>query len=425
MLDATRLRVLVAVARYGSVTGAAQALNYAQPSISHHIARLEAETGAKLMERAGRGVKLTEAGQLLADRAEEIIGRLDAAEAELATHVGLRQDRVRLAAFGSALSTLVAAASATLHTGHVDAGLQLIQAEPGEALRMLRAGEVDVALVYRFLRDGIEFDSPTAEVMSHSADSQPAGQPVFDEPMYLITAAPKADVGGQLSEPIELAANPAAEWIAADPAEAAERTANDSAEAAERTANYPAEAAKLTANDPADAAQRTANDPARAADERAARAALLAAHAGERWISAGEQCDELMLDLCREAGLNPDVALRSADFVVAQSLVAAGLGVTIAPGLALRAARHPEIHATPLPGICRQILAITYQAAPDSPAARRLIDAIATTRPLAPTPATPAPATPTPAARTPAVPVQAARLPSAPNRRPPGTQPHR
>ena len=112
MLDATRLRVLVAVARYGSVTGAAQALNYAQPSISHHIARLEAETGAKLMERSGRGVKLTEAGQLLADRAEEIIGRLDAAEAELATHVGLRQDRVRLAAFGSALSTLVAAASA-------------------------------------------------------------------------------------------------------------------------------------------------------------------------------------------------------------------------------------------------------------------------------------------------------------------------
>ena len=53
MLDATRLRVLVAIARHGSVTAAAQALNYAQPSISHHMARLESETGAKLMERAG------------------------------------------------------------------------------------------------------------------------------------------------------------------------------------------------------------------------------------------------------------------------------------------------------------------------------------------------------------------------------------
>ena len=61
MLDATRLRVLVAIARHGSVTAAAQALNYAQPSISHHMARLESETGAKLMERAGRGIRLTEA----------------------------------------------------------------------------------------------------------------------------------------------------------------------------------------------------------------------------------------------------------------------------------------------------------------------------------------------------------------------------
>ena len=88
MLDVIRLRVLVAVARHGSVTAAARALNYAQPSISHHIARLEAETGARLLQRAGRGVRLTDAGRLLAERAEEIIGRLDAAEAELAAHVG-------------------------------------------------------------------------------------------------------------------------------------------------------------------------------------------------------------------------------------------------------------------------------------------------------------------------------------------------
>src|SRR5260370_40689290 len=114
MLDATRLRVLVAVAKYGSVTAAAQALNYAQPSISHHIARLEAETGAKLMERVGRGVRLTDAGRLLAERAEEILGRLDAAEAELAVHVGLRRDRGRLAAFGSALGSWGATARAAL-----------------------------------------------------------------------------------------------------------------------------------------------------------------------------------------------------------------------------------------------------------------------------------------------------------------------
>ena len=105
MLDVTRLRVLVAVARHGSVTAAARALNYAQPSVSHHIARLEAETGTQLLERVGRGIRLTEAGQLLAERAEEIIGRLDSAEAELAAYVGLRRGRVRLAAFPSALAT--------------------------------------------------------------------------------------------------------------------------------------------------------------------------------------------------------------------------------------------------------------------------------------------------------------------------------
>src|SRR5215472_495658 len=130
MLDATRLRVLVAIARHGSVTAAAQALNYAQPSISHHMARLESETGAKLMERAGRGVRLTDAGRLLAERAAEILGRLDAAEAELAAHLGLRQDRVRLAAPALMLATLVAAAGATLRAERASTDLVLTQADP-------------------------------------------------------------------------------------------------------------------------------------------------------------------------------------------------------------------------------------------------------------------------------------------------------
>ncbi len=145
MLDATRLRVLVAIARHGSVTGAAQALNYAQPSISHHMARLESETGAKLMERSGRGIRLTEAGRLLAERAAEILGRLDAAEAELAAHVGLKQETVRLAAFGSALGTLAATAGAALRADRAVADISLVQAEPADALRMLRVGAVDVA----------------------------------------------------------------------------------------------------------------------------------------------------------------------------------------------------------------------------------------------------------------------------------------
>src|SRR3979411_3430408 len=88
MLDVTRLRVLDALARRGSVTAAATELHYSQPTVSHHLARLEAETGAQLLQRVGRGIRLTQAGQLLADRAAEIIGRIDAPDPELAAYVG-------------------------------------------------------------------------------------------------------------------------------------------------------------------------------------------------------------------------------------------------------------------------------------------------------------------------------------------------
>src|SRR6185369_4593730 len=120
MLDTTRLRVLAAVARHGSVTAAARALKYAQPSVSHHLARLEAETGSQLIQRVGRGIRLTDAGRVLADRAEEILGRLDAAEAELAAHAGLRAGRVRLAAFPSALGSFVPPVAARFTRAHPD-----------------------------------------------------------------------------------------------------------------------------------------------------------------------------------------------------------------------------------------------------------------------------------------------------------------
>ena len=190
MLDVTRLRVLVAVARHGSVTAAAQALNYAQPSISHHIARLEAETGARLLQRAGRGVRLTDAGRLLAERAEEIIGRLDAAENELAAHVGLRQGRVRLASFPSALGTIVPAAAARLEAESPGMDLMLAEAEPPEALRMLRAGYVDVALVFRHYQQDADPEPPS------TGEEGARGRLLLDEPVHLVTPAGPGGLGG-------------------------------------------------------------------------------------------------------------------------------------------------------------------------------------------------------------------------------------
>src|ERR671916_2852303 len=98
-LNLTQLKVLEAVARHGSVTEAAKELNYSQSSVSHHLARLEAATGARLIQRVGRGIRLTPEGELLAGRAAEILGRVEAASAELAARVGLRAGRVRLSGF--------------------------------------------------------------------------------------------------------------------------------------------------------------------------------------------------------------------------------------------------------------------------------------------------------------------------------------
>src|SRR6266481_3311024 len=220
MLDVTRLRVLVAVARCGSVTAAARALNYAQPSVSHHLARLEAETGTKLIQRAGRGIRLTDAGRLLAERAAEVIGRLDAAENELAAYTGLRAGRLRLAAFPSALGTIVPAAAAMLREHQPGVDLRLTEAEPPEALRMLRAGYVDVAVVFRYSPDpdGVAVAGREGETTDDESGIDLAEglreKLLLDEPVHLVTSASgHAGQGGQ-EPPAELTGYARHRWIA-------------------------------------------------------------------------------------------------------------------------------------------------------------------------------------------------------------------
>ena len=310
MLDVTRLRVLVALARHGSVTAAAQALNYAQPSVSHHLSRLEAETGALLTQRAGRGVRLTDAGRLLAERAEEILGRLDAAENELAAHVGLRAGRVRLAAFPSALSTLVPIAAARLEAENPGLDLTLAEAEPPEALRMLRAGYVDVALVFRHYQDGATVSPPG------DADEGTRSRLLLDDPIHLVT---RAAAGPDAHSPHAADEPPLPPWPD------------------------------------------------------------LADYAEYRWIGGCERCRGYLVWQCELAGFSPKISFTTDDFVAVQALVAAGLGITTLPGLALRAARHPGIQAAPLPGSHRQVLAVTYGEAPEPPAVARLLDVLSVT----------------------------------------------
>jgi DNA-binding transcriptional LysR family regulator len=175
MLNVGRLRVLKEVAYRGSFSAAAQALSYTQPAISQQIATLEAETGMTLLERHARGVSLTAAGQTLVAHAEGILARLDAAEAALAAIAGLRGGRLRMASFPTAGATLMPLAIARFRAAHPDVELTLAEGEPEQIAPRLRAGELDLALLFEFAQE-----SPVAAGMTRTE--------LLPDPMYLALA---------------------------------------------------------------------------------------------------------------------------------------------------------------------------------------------------------------------------------------------
>src|SRR4051794_25937522 len=145
MLDVRRMKVLREVAARGSFSAAAEALSFTQSAVSQQVAALERETGAKLVERRPRGVRLTDAGQALVDHADAILARIDAAEDELAAIAGLGGGRLRLACFQSAGATLVPRAVAEFHGRHPEVDLGMIEAEPDDAREPVSCGQIDFA----------------------------------------------------------------------------------------------------------------------------------------------------------------------------------------------------------------------------------------------------------------------------------------
>ena len=152
------MRVLREVAQRGSFSAAAEALSFTQSAVSQQIAALERETGTKLVERGPRGIRLTEAGDVLVKHADAVLSRLASAEDELAALAGLRGGKLRMSAFQSAGATLVPQAIAAFHRRYPDVELALIEAEPEPATEMMRAGELDVAIVYDFEGTTMQLD---------------------------------------------------------------------------------------------------------------------------------------------------------------------------------------------------------------------------------------------------------------------------
>ncbi len=139
-----------AIADEGSFTAAALSLGYSQPAISQMVRRLEQRTGTVLVERIGRSVRLTEAGEVLARHAGPVLAALNAAEEEVAAIAGMRAGRVRLMAFPSASATLVPRALSLLKGRYPELTITFTEAEPPESLAALRAGECDLAVAFTY-----------------------------------------------------------------------------------------------------------------------------------------------------------------------------------------------------------------------------------------------------------------------------------
>jgi len=144
------LSLAAAIQETGSITGAAQKLGYSQPAISQQLRRVEQQLGIALTTRMGRGVRLTEAGRMLAERARSIQAELEATFGEVADLAEGVTGHVRIAAFPSASSSLIPALLVEMRDRHPGIDVTFIEAEPPEAAAMLADGAVDLALTFSY-----------------------------------------------------------------------------------------------------------------------------------------------------------------------------------------------------------------------------------------------------------------------------------
>ena len=147
MLDLHRLRLLREVRARGTISATASALGYSTSAISQQLAVLEREVGAPLLEKAGRNVRLTPAGLVLATRAEVLLAEMEAAEAEVATVVaGRLAGVVRVAAFQSAVLRIVAPAVKSLAGTHPDIVVEVTEAEVEQSTPALQLQHLDAVV---------------------------------------------------------------------------------------------------------------------------------------------------------------------------------------------------------------------------------------------------------------------------------------
>lgn len=286
VFDATQLLIFDAVARHASMSRAARELGYTQPAISHAIRRLERDAGTALLIRGARGVLLTEAGERLAAHTQVVLTVMRAARRGLDELATASTGRVRLAAFPSAAAMLVPPLLARLRTRRPGLDVEVVHAEPDEALALVRDGAADIAMAFAY-----PDQTPPPGIVTRT---------LFDDEVCAVVAR----TGAAGAEPFEL--------------------------------------------------PQLADQP---------------------WIAGCPRCRSHLIEVCHRAGFAPRIVHATDDYVAAQAMVAAGLGVTLLPALALAAYHHPDVTVHRLrPSAARRVTACTVDADPLPPAVAVVVE---------------------------------------------------
>src|SRR5918911_518503 len=146
MLDLRRLRLLRELARRGTIAAVAEALAYSPSAVSQQLAAREKEAGVRLLEPAGRRVRLTAQADLLVAHAEVLLEEMERAEASLARSLNQAVGTLRVAAFQTAVLALVPQALLDLESEHPSLRVEVTELEPEVALAALVTGEFDLVL---------------------------------------------------------------------------------------------------------------------------------------------------------------------------------------------------------------------------------------------------------------------------------------
>ena len=149
MLNLTRVRVLVELDRRGTMAAVADELGYTPSAISQQLTQLEREAGRALLEKAGRGLRLTDAGRLLAERGRELIAQAESVEAELTALEGVA-GTLRIAAYQTAARHLVVPAIRALRDRHPALDCRVADLDAEQALPLLRAAELDLVVAEEY-----------------------------------------------------------------------------------------------------------------------------------------------------------------------------------------------------------------------------------------------------------------------------------